>query len=228
MLKHKAKTEWLILGFLDAGSIALIFGESGTHKSFLAIDIGLSVATGKDWHGFDIKKSAPVLYIAGEGFSGIYKRLKAWKKVNMTTNDSDIPFFTSSMPMDILNEESTLTVKKEIEKVSLDIGMPALVVIDTLARNFGPGDENSTADMSKFISSLDRHIKAPFKCCILIIHHSGLKERDRSWGSSALRAALDWEYKVEKKRNCEFSKIQKRRIMTHHLIFRFHPKLYLL
>lgn len=199
MLKHEVNTEWLISEFLDVGSIALIFGESGTHKSFLAIDIGLCVATGKDWHGFGIKKSAPVLYIAGEGFSGISKRLKAWKKVNMTTNDSDIPFFTSSMPMEALTEKSAESVKEAISELSLEHGDPGLVVIDTLARNFGPGDENSTEDMSKFISALDRHIKAPFECCILIIHHSGLTARDRSRGSSALRAALDWEYKVEKK-----------------------------
>lgn len=113
---------------------------------------------------------APVFYIAGEGFSGISKRLKAWKKENENEFDgSDIPFFTSNMAMEALNKQSAKSVKEANCELSVEHGNPGLVVIDTLARNFGPGDENSTEDMSRFVRVIDFDIKAHFGCTVLII-----------------------------------------------------------
>jgi hypothetical protein len=68
-------------------------------------------------------------------------------------------------------------------------------VIDTVARNFGDGDENSTEDMGKFIMNLDAYIRVPFGCNVMLVHHSG-HNMDRARGSSALKAALDAEYSV--------------------------------
>ncbi|MDX2494971.1 MAG: bifunctional DNA primase/polymerase [Desulfuromusa sp.] len=79
MVNRQVKTQWLIKGFFDQRSIILLFGETGSMKSFVAIDIGLCIVTGKDWHGHAVKHSGPVFYICGEGFSGISKRLKAWQ-----------------------------------------------------------------------------------------------------------------------------------------------------
>ena len=73
-----------------------------------------------------------------------------------------------------------------------------LVIVDTLARNFGPGDENSTGDMSRFVSALD-DIRVQFDCAVIVVHHTGLAAADRARGASAFRAALDWEYRLEPK-----------------------------
>ena len=69
-------------------------------------------------------------------------------------------------------------------------GQPALVIIDTLNRNFGAGDENNTADMTRFIIGLDR-LKNDLNTAILVVHHTGLGNKERSSGNSALKAALD-------------------------------------
>jgi hypothetical protein len=71
------------------------------------------------------------------------------------------------------------------------------VVIDTLARNYGPGDENSTKDMTLFIDALDFWFRQRFGCCVLLVHHSG-HNMDRARGSSSLKAAIDAEYEVTK------------------------------
>ncbi|RNI20619.1 AAA family ATPase [Paracoccus pantotrophus] len=74
---------------------------------------------------------------------------------------------------------------------------PILVVLDTLARNFGGGDENSTKDMSAFIAAADSLKADHADCAVLIVHHSGHAEKQRARGAMALKGALDVEYRLE-------------------------------
>ena len=75
----------------------------------------------------------------------------------------------------------------------------ALIVVDTLARTIGDGDENSAKDMSVFIQNLDA-IRELTGAHVLVIHHSG-KDADRgARGSSALRAAVDTELSISAER----------------------------
>ena len=74
---------------------------------------------------------------------------------------------------------------------------PLAIAIDTLARNFGPGDENATRDMNQFVAGLDA-LRAVTQAAILVPHHSGHGDKTRGRGSSVLRAAVDGEYLIEK------------------------------
>ena len=67
---------------------------------------------------------------------------------------------------------------------------PILVIVDTLARCLGGGDENSARDMGAAITSLD-HVRHAFGCAVLVLHHTGHSNEHRERGSSALRAAAD-------------------------------------
>jgi len=80
---------------------------------------------------------------------------------------------------------------------------PKLVIIDTLSRSFGPGSENSTEDMNRFIGNIDRYIREHFRCAVILVHHTGHGHLSRGRGSSVLPAAIDGEYKVEKIDNDE-------------------------
>ena len=75
-------------------------------------------------------------------------------------------------------------------------GKPGLVVIDTLNQNFGAGDENSTADMTRFMTTLNIEVRAKLGCSVLIVHHTNLTDTSRSRGSGALHNGIDWEYKM--------------------------------
>lgn len=70
-------------------------------------------------------------------------------------------------------------------------------MVDTLARHFSGGDENNTADMNLFVANLDR-LRLATGAAILVVHHSGLADGKRGRGSSVLRAALDFEYSMER------------------------------
>ncbi len=194
MVSQNRQHDWLIKDFLLTRTLILLFGETGSFKSFLAIGIGLCVATGIDWYGCSVKRPGPVFYICGEGFAGIAKRLKAWQK--HTKYEGQIPFFTSNGPADFSDSECVKQIVEIISKMVAQFGQPALVIVDTLNRNFGTGDENSTADMTRFITGLD-HLKHELDTTIMIVHHTGLGDKQRSRGSSALKAAVDVEYRLE-------------------------------
>lgn len=70
---------WLLRGMLERDTFALIFGDPGCGKSFLAIDWACRVATGTPWRGQAVK-GGPVVYVAGEGQQGFGRRIRAWSE----------------------------------------------------------------------------------------------------------------------------------------------------
>jgi hypothetical protein len=197
LLAAPRPTKWLIRKFLEISILGILFGEAGSMKSFLAIDQGLCIASGLPWHGHACPNPGSVFYLAGEGFAGISRRIKAWC-VAHGVDPEKIPFFTSNAPAQLLDEEHARIVADAVAALAEKYGPPRLVIVDTLNRNFGDGDENNSRDMTAFVASLDR-LKARFDCAVLVVHHSGLAEKGRSRGSSVLRAAADFEYKLTAK-----------------------------
>ena len=65
---------WTVRDYIEADTHMLLFGESETLKSFLAVDIGLHVAAGREWCGQPVKQG-PVFYINGEGRGGFNRRV---------------------------------------------------------------------------------------------------------------------------------------------------------
>ena len=74
---------------------------------------------------------------------------------------------------------------------------PTLVVVDTLARNFGGADENSTKDMTLFVQQLER-LQNALECAVLVVHHTSKGDKESPRGNGALRAAIDAEFRVER------------------------------
>jgi putative DNA primase/helicase len=189
-------TDWLIDNYLPKSNLGLVYGASGHMKSFLVFDWALHLAAGMDWHGNEVKEAQPVLYICGEGFNSIAKRVKAWKSHKNITHD--IPFSLTDKAVHILDPTQRIDLVSDLLYSMAKNGQenpPKLIIIDTLNRNFGDGDENSTQDMTNFIIGIDElHRKTG--AMILIVHHSGKGEVKTARGSSALRASLDMEYEV--------------------------------
>lgn len=197
-LEYRAP-EYLIADLIETETLGLVFGDPGCGKSFVTTDMGLSVATGTPFHGRKVKQGA-VFLIAGEGHNGLTRRFAAWAKHNGVCIKS-APLFMSNRPAQFLDHESATGVAEAVHQLAAQHGNPALILIDTLARNYGPGDENSTSDMGAFIAAID-DLKAQFSgCTVLIVHHSGHGDKQRARGAMALKGALDCEYRVEKADN---------------------------
>jgi len=97
----------------------------------------------------------------------------------------------------LIDNDAFQEVLTAIARIEDEYGVPALIVIDTLARNFGPGDENATADMNSAIGAADI-IRAQWRSTVLFVHHSGHTNKDRARGAMALKAAIDAEYRLDK------------------------------
>ncbi len=186
--------QWLIRDYVEQDSLVLVYGPPGSAKSFATVDFAACVATGQDWQGHAVK-TGPVFYLAGEGHNGLARRFRAWEVARGVKIPTGM-LWKSAGAAQILQSESIEGVAEAIWTISGEgKNPPALIVLDTLARNFGPGDENSTADMSNFIAAVDKYLIQPWRCAVVIVHHSG-HGQDRARGSSALKAAVDAEHEV--------------------------------
>ena len=189
-------SEFLIDGLIETDSLGLIFGDPGCGKSFIAADIALSVATGDQFHGRPTKQGA-VFFIAGEGHSGLARRFQAWAR-HRGRGLTGVPMFKSNRAAQFLDAASAQAVADAVDALVSAHGAPRMIVVDTLARNFGPGDENSTSEMGAFVAAMDDLRGRHPGCVVLIVHHSGHGDKQRARGAMALKGAIDFEYRAEK------------------------------
>ena len=191
LISKPPEVRFLIDQMLEENSLCLFVGESQTYKSFCAIDTSACIATGTNWHGRETLKGS-VIYIAGEGHNGLSRRLKAWE-IQKGVSLANAPLHFSSAPIAMMDSENMKSVSAAVEATIAKYGLPKLIVIDTVHRNFGAGDENGTKDWAIIFHQLDA-MRTRYGCTILLVHHTGHTASDRARGSSSLRAGLDFEF----------------------------------
>ncbi|MDO9083869.1 MAG: AAA family ATPase [Humidesulfovibrio sp.] len=195
LLAQPLNPQWLVKGYLEKVALAVLFGESRSLKSFLALDMGMSIASGHDFHGLAVARG-PVVFVAGEGAAGLGRRAQAWAKVN-EVDLASVDFHVLGVGVPMLDGDAVDHLVAAIKALPVP---PVLVVLDTLSRNFGPGDENSTPDMSAFTQAVDK-LRNRFNCAVLVVHHSGISDRNRMRGNYALFAAADTVFKMARQSN---------------------------
>lgn len=203
LIANPRKPDWLVKGFLEVDSTAMLFSDPGVGKSFVAVDIACSVATGREWNGHRVQKG-PVAYICGEGHNGMARRFRAWE-IARAESLNEAPLVISHGHASFTDVNSAAAVLSAVKKLSAELGEPPkLIIIDTVARTFGPGNENSTQEMGQFIQAVDslRHATG---AAVLLCHHTlrDRNEKHRARGSMALTAALDFEYGLSNQKDLE-------------------------
>ncbi|MHC8316705.1 AAA family ATPase [Pseudomonas sp. LB3P31] len=185
---------WLVENYIEEDALTVMYGPPGKGKSFVALDLSCCIASGIPFHGHAVK-SGVAIYIAGEGHNGIARRLHAWAQ----HNDVVLPklLYVSEAPTDLSSATNSAKVAEAVKVIAEATGeAPVLIVIDTMARNFG-GDENSATDVGQFIRNVDA-LRRHWKATVLIVHHSGKDGERGARGSSALKGAVDAEYEVSR------------------------------
>ena len=184
---------WIVKNFLEAGALGMIFGDSGTYKSFLAVALSACIATGKDFYGMPVRRRGAVYYVAAEGQAGIIRRFRAWSQEN--TSILDAPLYRYEGMVN-LSAAADVLIKALEEAIQAETEPPALAVIDTWSRALGDDDSDTTA-AAEGLSKLDT-IRGLFPdMAVLVIHHTGHANKDRARGASLLHAAVDSEYRIE-------------------------------
>ena len=187
--------EWLIEGVLPALSFAALYGPPGSFKSFHALHIAYCVATGHSWMGRPVKKSGAVLYLCGEGFGGIGARIKACKIHHQIEDGAPIYIVRHQLNLRSSAEDFNalmLAIVQLVEQTGMEF---CLAIVDTLARAFGGGNENSSEDMGAFITAMGK-VQEFLNCALMVLHHCGKDAAKGLRGHSSLLGAVDTELEL--------------------------------
>lgn len=191
---------WLIPDLLPANSFAMMFGKPGTFKTFLALDMALTIAC----HGYaeapvwpGIQNGGKVLFAVGEGRSQLTARVKAWERLHF--GGSEVSDFVLVDPVPTITRDLTQFLK---EAKSYSPNGYSLIVIDTLSRAMSGTNENSQEHATKFVEMVGA-LQADLdmgglNAAVLAIHHSGLEHDDRARGSSVFLGAVDAAFRIDR------------------------------
>ena len=185
----------VLKGLIEQGAFVVIYGPSGSGKSFFTADIAQHIATGQAWRGRKCPQGL-VVYVASEAGSSILKRFIGWRENRLGES-------TGRIPLAVLTRGPNLLAGVEVEKLVAQLrvlvaeaGLPlSLVIFDTLSRSIPGGDENSAQDMTSVVRAADI-LRDEFKCSTGYVHHSGKDPDKGARGHSALFAAADLVLRV--------------------------------
>lgn len=191
--------EWVIKNYFEKDTVSLLYGDTGTYKSFLAMDIGIHVALGRDWHGHKVKTQGKVCYLASEGRGGLKRRLAAWCR-HYGVDSTTVPFYILRYNISLDSSKTIKVLLEDINELSSKgaaSDQTAMVIIDTLAKSFGQLDENSSKDMGAILKRSE-FIRESLYTHVMLIHHTGHTAKDRPRGSYALMAGVDAYFRIWK------------------------------
>ena len=175
---------WTVKHVLPGASIGMLFGGSGTFKSFIALDAALHVCHGLPWMG-RITKQAPVLYIAAEGGAGLWARIEAWHKVRgLAWQDAQLRVLPIAIDLGV----DAWRVVDAAQALGIN---PGLVIVDTLSQTYA-GEENSANEMAAYLRELGARFREVWHATVLLVHHTGHEATERPRGTSAIRSNVDF------------------------------------
>lgn len=188
---NRPRPKYLIQDLLPQADLAIVYGDSGSGKSFVVTDISMAIARGEAWRGLKTRRGR-VVYIVAEGGGGYSLRLKAYAMHHQVD--------LSGVPFGVINAAPNLLQKDDIKEVIAAIkafGGAELVVIDTLAQTTPGANENAAEDMGLAIKNA-RAIGKAAGGMALLVHHSGKDVSKGARGWSGMRAAADAQFEVVK------------------------------
>lgn len=178
---------WLIKGIIPKAEIVMVYGPSGSGKSFLVLDFAFAIARGIEWSGHKVYQDR-VVYIAAEAAGGLRKRLVAYAQYNHIKLDD--------LPLDIIPVAPNFLGSSDVTEISQSINQAGLIILDTLACVVPGGDENSSTDMGKLLAHC-KLLHESTGAVVMLVHHMGKDMTKGARGWSGLRAAVDAEMEVK-------------------------------
>lgn len=186
------EVEWLVEGLWSAGAVGLVGGEPKCCKSFLALDLAVSVASGRPCLGrYPVVGGAGrvMLFAAEDAQKVVKKRLRGIAAARgVTIEDCDLH---------VINvERLRLDVEAEVAALEATIAMlrPKLLILDPFVR-LHRIDENSSAEVAALLDRL-RQVQRRHGVAILIVHHAK-KNGGSARGGQALRGSSEFHAWVD-------------------------------
>lgn len=189
---------WLVKRIIPDAGVGAIYGDSGTFKSFLTLDLLAHISNGWDWFGQRVK-AAPAVYVPFEGQGGVPNRVKAWRLAQAARTNPQV-LFSVIPPADVQSKVAViiepLNLREKLDRDKLVATLTengwagGVLCIDTLAHASNGIEENSSAmgEMIGIFQDLQQRLGG----VILLIHHTGKDHAKGMRGWSGLHAAMDF------------------------------------
>jgi hypothetical protein len=171
---------WLYYDRLPESGTALLVAPSGAGKTFVALELAKSLATGSPFFGVAPDEQKGAVFLVAEGVSSFETRAHAigqipvaWLAVNALIDAREV-------------EGTTASIQEAADAMRVPLGM---IVVDTLAASGLLADENSNTECAKAVKALEQWARR-FNCLVLVTHHPP-KNGTGARGGSALHAGFD-------------------------------------
>lgn len=175
---------WLIRSVWAQSAVGIIGGAPKCCKSWLGLDMAVSVASGTPCLGtFPVDLPGPVLvFLAEDAVFAVRSRIDSLcKHRNLDIDKLDLYVITAStIRLDLSGDQQKLTA-------TLSAIRPRLLILDPLVRLHAL-DENSSAEMSKLLGFV-RELQRTFDTSVVLVHHASKKHRAQP--GQALRGSSD-------------------------------------
>lgn len=200
---------WLIPDLIPADSVGLLVAPKANFKSFVALDLGCSIATGIDTIAGKPVEAGPVFYGAHEGFALLGRmHYPAWCEGHGLDPKDDHGFFLMPGPYIDREGEGQLFGDAIQERVDGDkLNAPKLIILDTYSKCMAGLDENDPRDVNKMIDLCQSYVKSWPGSSVLILAHSGKDLIKGTRGSSALEAGVDYVLELRREHGTTLVKL---------------------
>jgi KaiC/GvpD/RAD55 family RecA-like ATPase len=200
----------LVEELLSSRTTAMMYGESNTGKSFLAVAMAAAISNGTDFLGLRTQHGMAV-YLATESPSSIRMRLQAYQKYYECSLDN---LLIIQRPIDLYTDESDAAKIIEVIKQAEDQRQmkATFIVADTLARMLNGGDENSLTAMQPLLNRVDRLMNAT-EATVMLVHHTQ-KSGTAARGHSSLQAHIDSSFHITEEDGERLLTVSKQRSLS--------------
>jgi hypothetical protein len=175
---------WLIESMWAYAAVGIIGGPPKCCKSWLGLDMALSVASGSPCLGqFPVKRKGPALiFLAEDALPAVRARIEALCSHRQIHIDSlDLFVITAStLRLDLIPDQQRL-------KATLSTFKPRILLLDPLVR-LHRLDENSATDISSLLGFV-REMQRSYDTAIVLVHH--LSKKHYAQPGQALRGSSD-------------------------------------
>lgn len=186
-LRLRKAPVWLLDEVIPEKGYSILYGPPGSFKTFLALDIALSIATGKPWHHHAVH-AGRVLYCMGEGSFDADKRIDAWLRHRGCILDETRFKIIEPAPMLRLASDAEGFISAAERDGPWD-----LVVIDTIGRVM-PGIDDHSGQGARLFTEFTAGLRERLEAATLAITHSPKDRPEALLGSGAYEADADVIY----------------------------------
>ena len=190
-MSDRPPPDYLIDDVIPKADVMVVYGASGSGKSFVVLDMGAAVARGIPWRGLRAEKGR-VLIIAAEGGGGMGKRIKAY-----CLHHGIDPY---TLDVSVITAAPNFMQKDDIGEIAATVknaGGFDLIIVDTFAQVTPGANENAGEDMGLALTNA-KVLREVSGAMVLLVHHSGKDATRGARGWSGIKAAMDAEIEVIK------------------------------